>query len=93
MKTSTIGFALLHLAGFSYAAPGSGYVDARQTSNNNVFYVFFSGAGSNPPGFELEFPSNGSTVAISKLPTTPFSQRCWAPNRLAVTCSYANNRY
>ena len=68
MKTSTIGLALLYLAGFSYAAPGSSDINARQASSNNVT---FYGAGSNPPSFEESFPDDGSTVKISKLPRIP----------------------
>ncbi|KAM0798597.1 hypothetical protein BDR22DRAFT_858971 [Usnea florida] len=68
MKTSTIALALLHLAGFSYAASGSSPINARQESSNNVT---FYGAGSNPLSFEQSFPANGSLVKIGRLPRIP----------------------
>ena len=68
MKTSTVGFALVYLASFSYAAPSSPCLNARQVSSDDTITVTFFGAGSS---FEQKFPIDNSTEPISKLPTTP----------------------
>lgn len=81
MKTSTIGFALLSLAGFSYAAPRSNSLisrDTNQTCDGSSVYIRFLAAGSGPddptpPEFDQEFPTDGSSVDISRLsrPSSP----------------------
>ena len=81
MKTSTVGFALLYLASFSYAAPAhSPCLNSRQASNDDTFTVTFFGAGSS---FEQNFPNDNSTEPISMFPRL----------RLAISCTYPNNRY
>ena len=65
MKSSTIGFTLLHLASLCYSAPGTSYVNARQAISDTVT---FQGAGPNPPSYTLNFPCDGSNVTISMSP-------------------------
>ena len=74
-----MGFALFYLAGLSCAAPRSSNLlarDTNQTCDGESVYIRFLAAGSgpddpNPPEFDQQFPTDGSSVAISKLPRTP----------------------
>ena len=76
MRISTVAFALLSLAGFSYAAPpSSSTLIPRQGNGSCIGYVeirfLATGTGPddpNPPEFDEQFPTDGSIHSICELP-------------------------